>query len=169
MRYKNILLIILLFQVGCSTKESEKDQLNKIDPIGFYGNNLSEGLIYDIDDLFLSPDEKIGTKLLVTGIITEVCPMRGCWLQVKDDNSNSSIRIKVTDGEIVFPLSSKGKNVIAEGIFTKIELSEKQAKNWKHHLALEQGIELDTSNIILSDNDFYEYRLNTNSAKIFLR
>tara|TARA_B100000945_G_scaffold125279_1_gene99599 strand:+ start:300 stop:440 length:141 start_codon:yes stop_codon:yes gene_type:complete len=46
-------------------------------------------------------------------------------------------------------------------------LSEKQAKNWKHHLALEKGIELDTSSIILSPSDFYEYRLNSNSAKIF--
>ena len=93
--------------------------------------------------------------------------MRGCWLQVKDDNSESSIRIKVKDGEIVFPLSAKGKNIIAEGRFYKLELSKKQAKNWKHHLALEKGINLDTSTIILTSSDYYEYRLNSNSAKIF--
>ena len=115
----------------------------------------------------LSASESLGNKLLVNGIITEVCPMRGCWLQVKDYNSDSIIRIKVTDGEIVFPLSAKGKNVIAEGIFTKLELSEKLAKNWKHHLAFEKGIELDTSSIILSASDFYEYHLNSNSARIF--
>ena len=167
MRYNNILLIIIFIQLGCFKKQSEKDLLNKVNPIGYYGNHPSKGIIYDVDELLLSASESLGKKLLVNGIITEVCPMRGCWLQVKDYNSDSSIRIKVTDGEIVFPLSAKGKNVIAEGIFTKLELSEKQAKNWKHHLALEKGIELDTSSIILSASDFYEYRLNSNSAKIF--
>ena len=140
---------------------------NKVDSIGYYGNHPSKGVIYDVDELLSSADEKLETNLLVNGIITEVCPMRGCWLQVKDYNSTSSIRIKVTDGEIVFPLSAKGKNIIAEGMFTKLELSEKQAKDWKHHLALEKGIELDTSKIVLTSSDFYEYRLNSNSAKIF--
>ena len=158
---------MLFIQLGCFKKESEKDLLNKVDSIGYYGNHPSKGIIYDVDELLLSASESLGKKLLVNGIITEVCPMRGCWLQVKDYNLDSSIRIKVTDGEIVFPLSAKGKNIIAEGIFTKLELSEKQAKNWKHHLALEKGIELDTSSIILSASDFYEYRLNSNSAKIF--
>ena len=167
MRYNNILLIIIFIQLSCFKKQSEKDLLNKVDSIGYYGNHPSKGIIYDVDELLLSASESLGKKLLVNGIITEVCPMRGCWLQVKDYNSDSSIRIKVTDGEIVFPLSAKGKNVIAEGIFTKLELSEKQAKNWKHHLALEKGIELDTSSITLSASDFYEYRLNSNSAKIF--
>ena len=167
MRYNNILLIIIFIQLSCFKKQSEKDLLNKVDSIGYYGNHPSKGIIYDVDELLLSASESLGKKLLVNGIITDVCPMRGCWLQVKDYNSDSSIRIKVTDGEIVFPLSAKGKNVIAEGIFTKLELSEKQAKNWKHHLALEKGIELDTSSITLSASDFYEYRLNSNSAKIF--
>ena len=158
---------MLFIQLGCFKKESEKDLLNKVDSIGYYGNHPSKGIIYGVDELLLSANESLGQRLLVNGIITEVCPMRGCWLQVKDYNSDSSIRIKVTDGEIVFPLSAKGKNIIAEGIFTKLELSEKQAKIWKHHLALEKGIELDTSSIILTASDFYEYRLNSNSAKIF--
>ncbi len=86
---------------------------------------------------------------------------------MQDDTSQETIRIKVTDGEIVFPLSAVGKKIIAEGEFTKLELSEKQAKNWKHHLAIEQGIDLDTSDIGLSNKDYYEYRLNSNAAKIF--
>ena len=167
MRYNNILIIIIFIQLSCFKKQSEKDLLNKVNPIGYYGKHPSKDIIYDVDELLMSASESLGKNLLVNGIITEVCPMRGCWLQVKDYNSDSIIRIKVTDGEIVFPLSAKGKNVIAEGIFTKLELSEKQAKNWKHHLALEKGIELDTSSIILSASDFYEYRLNSNSAKIF--
>ena len=166
MQYKNILIIVLIIHFGCSKNESEIDLLNKVDPVGYYGNRPPNGIIYSVDEL-LSSYYKLGSDILVTGIITEVCPMRGCWLQVKGDNSDSSIRIKVTDGEIVFPLSAKGKNIIAKGRFNKLELSKKQAKNWKHHLALEKGIDLDTSKIVLTSSDYYEYRLNSNSAKIF--
>lgn len=167
MQYKIILFVILIIHFGCSKNKSEIDLLNKVDPVGFYGNHLPKGSIYSVDELLSSSKDKLGSDILVTGIITEVCPMRGCWLQVKDDNSDSSIRIKVTDGEIVFPLSAKGRNITAKGIFTKLELSKKQAKNWKRHLALEKGIDLDTSKIVLTSSDYYEYRLNSNSAKIF--
>ena len=46
-------------------------------------------------------------------------------------------------------------------------MAKTKAKDWKKHLALEQGTELDTSDIVLSDKDYYEYRLNSNAAKIF--
>ena len=107
MQYKIILFVVLIIHIGCSKNESEIDLLNKVDPIGYYGDHPPKGLIYSVDELLSSGYDKLGSDILVTGIITEVCPMRGCWLQVKDDNSDSSIRIKVTDGEIVFPLSAR--------------------------------------------------------------
>ena len=167
MKYKNILIIVIVIHFSCSKNQSEIDLLNKVDPVGYYGDHLSKGLVYSVDELLSSSDDNLGSDILVTGMITEVCPMRGCWLQVKDDNSESNIRIKVTDGEIVFPLSAKGRNITAKGVFTKLELSKKQAISWKHHLALEKGIDLDTSKIVLTSSDYYEYRLNSNSAKIF--
>ena len=54
MRYIYLLFILLIIQTGCSRKESEKDLLNKIDPIGFYGGILSNGTIHGIDELLLS-------------------------------------------------------------------------------------------------------------------
>jgi len=162
-----IILILIIFYIGCFNNNSEKDLLNKKNPIGTYGKNLSEGYNYNIGELLLSADNYLGKNIKITGIITDVCPMRGCWIEVGDNQAQDKIRIKVVDGEIVFPLSAKGRKIIAEGAFTKLELSKKQAKNWKHHLALEKGIELDTSKIILSQKDYYEYRLNSNAAEIF--
>ena len=112
-------------------------------------------------------DVFINKKVKVRGLIKEVCPMRGCWLEVVDQNGIDKLRIKVTDGDIVFPLSAKGRNIEAEGQFSILNLNKQQAKNWKKHLAAEKGIEIDTSEIILSQNDYFEYRLNTAGAKIF--
>ena len=163
----NWFIFIIIAFFGCSNKTSEIDRLNKKNPVGAYGNALSDAPIYSVEDILSSPRNNIGNSILINGVISEVCPMRGCWIQVKDNNSQQSIRVKVTDGDIVFPLSSKGKNVIAEGQFSKLVLSEKQAKSWKAHLAAEKGIEIDTAQVVLEEDDYYEYRLYSKAAKIF--
>ena len=152
---------------GCFNEPSEKDLLNKKNPIGVYGEALSGGPVSSIEELLSEPEKNIGNSILISGAISEVCPMRGCWIEVKDNNSKESIRIKVADGAIVFPLSAKGKNIIAEGQFSKLLLSETQARTWKVHLAAEKGIQLDTTKVILDDDDYYEYRLYAKAAKIF--
>ena len=163
----NWFIFIIIAFFGCSNKTSEIDRLNKKNPVGAYGNALSDAPIYSVEDILSSPRNNIGNSILISGVISEVCPMRGCWIQVKDNKSQQSIRVKVTDGDIVFPLSSKGKNVIAEGQFSKLVLSEKQAKSWKAHLAAEKGIEIDTAQVVLEEDDYFEYRLYSEAAKIF--
>ena len=165
---KQILLLTLLcICVGCSSDKSESDLLNKKNPIGIYGNFSSAEKIQNIVDLISNKDVFINKEVKVRGLVNEVCPMRGCWLEVVDENGIDKLRIKVTDGDIVFPLSAKGRNIEAEGQFSILTLNKQQAKNWKKHLAAEKGIEIDTSEIILSQNDYFEYRLNTTGAKIF--
>ena len=166
--YKQILLLTLLcICIGCSSDKSESDLLNKKNPTGIYGNFSSAEKIQNIVDLISNKDVFINKEVKVRGLVNEVCPMRGCWLEVVDENGIDKLRIKVTDGDIVFPLSAKGRSIEAEGQFSILTLNKQQAKNWKKHLAVEKGIEIDTSEIILSQNDYFEYRLNTTGAKIF--
>ena len=165
---KQILLLTLLcICISCSSDKSESDLLNKKNPIGIYGNFSSAEKIQNIVDLISNKDVFINKEVKVRGLVNEVCPMRGCWLELVDENGIDKLRIKVTDGDIVFPLSAKGRNIEAEGQFSILNLNKQQAKNWKKHLAAEKGIEIDTSEIILSQNDYFEYRLNTAGAKIF--
>ena len=167
MKKRILLLTILCAYLGCTSKKSEEELLNKKNPSGIYGSLLSEGDTYNIIELISNKSIYLNKKVKVKGLIKEVCPMRGCWLEIVDENEIDKLRVKVTDGEIVFPLSAKGRNIEAEGQFSILTLNKKQAKNWKKHLAAEKGIEIDTADIILSQNDYLEYRLNTNGAKIF--
>ena len=164
------LLFAVLLSVcsSCNSKNSEQNLLNKSNPVGIYGNMSKTQKVYGVDKLIHNKNDYMSSIVKVEGIIEEVCPMRGCWLQVSgEDDKNKKIRIKVKDGDIVFPLSSKGRKVVAEGQFSVLTLNEKQAKNWKKHLAAEKGIKIDTASIVLTDSDFFEYRLNTNGAEIF--
>ena len=161
------IFLVALFLSGCVKQVSEKDLLNKKDPIGSYGQTVSKTNQLSIYELISSADKYLGKNVVVNAKIDDVCPMRGCWMNVLDEKTSASLRVKVTDGDIVFPLSGKGNNVVAEGIFTKLNLTEDQARNWKVHLAEEKGITLDPDSIILAPEDYYEYRIACLGAEIF--
>jgi len=164
---KLVLLVFSFSMIGCFKQLSEIDLLHKSNPIGFYGDKIINTQKIEILSLINSPNKYIGKNVLISGKIIEVCPMRGCWIIVEDYNKESQIRIKVIDGEIVFPLSSKGNCINVFGEFTQLNFSEEQAINWKIHLAEEKGITLLPEDVKLNTDDLIEYRINATGAKIF--
>ena len=164
--YRLILLIILTF-IGCNKEISEHDLLHKSDPLGSYGGTISLTDVEKIGYLVDNSEKYLNSNVLISGKILEVCPMRGCWINVKDMDSDIDIRVKVTDGEIVFPLSSKGRQVDVQGIFSKLEFSKEQAIKWKVHLAEEKGIKLAPEDVEINPSDLYEYRIIGKAAKIY--
>ena len=164
---KLILIISIICISNCHKKASETDLLNKANPEGKYGTEISLMENEEISTLLNMPNQYLGKDVLVSGTITEVCPMRGCWIDVKDVNTDSHIRIKVTDGQIVFPLSAKGKHIDVQGEFTKLNFTEEQAINWKIHLAEEQGVLLNYEDVVITPDDLIEYRINGTGANIY--
>ena len=68
------------------------------------------------------PLEYVGKSVRVDGVATAVCAHMGCWLAVAstDDPAGPTVRLKVDDGVIVFPMTAKGKKVSAEGVFEAV-------------------------------------------------
>ncbi len=104
-----------------------------------YGKGLSGSEVVKISDLMASPDKFVGKTVRVEGLIADVCPKRGCWMDLAGDKEFQTLRIKVEDGEIVFPLDAKGKRAVAEGVFTKVEITKEQAIERAKHHAEEKG------------------------------
>ena len=48
---------------------------------------------------------------------------------------------------MVFPVDAKGKEAVAEGVFTKIEMTPEQARAHAKHLAEEKGLAIDAANV----------------------
>src|SRR5687768_7488643 len=65
-----------------------------------------------------APDSFVGKTVQVKGKVTEVCEMMGCWINLIDPG-NQSMRVKVNDGDIVFPRTAIGKTAVAEGKLVK--------------------------------------------------
>jgi hypothetical protein len=82
-----------------------------------YGKGVTLDKAVAIPELLSRPDEYVGKKVRVEGVVSAVCAKRGCWMMVTDPDSGKGVRIKVEDGVIVFPMEAMGHKAAAEGVF----------------------------------------------------
>ena len=80
-----------------------------------YGDEITLEEKTSISEILANPAEYEGKKVLVEGTVVGVCAMRGCWIDLSSDKEFEKIRVKVNDGEIVFPMETKGKTALVEG------------------------------------------------------
>lgn len=99
-----------------------------------------------IATLLAHPADYVGKTVQVKGKITQVCEMMGCWMDLANDEGQA-VHIKVNDGEIEFPKDSPGKTALAEGKFTKIELTREEAVARAKEEAADQGRKFDPESV----------------------
>lgn len=97
-----------------------------------YGAGVTIKQATPIADVTGSPEKFLGKTIRVDGTVAAVCENMGCWMQIKDDNTDKTIRIKVDDGVIVFPVTAKGKKASAEGVFERVNAQAEA----EHHAAM---------------------------------
>lgn len=101
------------------------------------GKPLTLNTPTSVAEVMANPAPLTGKTVQVKGKVSEVCDMAGCWMSLVD--GESVLRIKVSDGEIVFPKESVGRMAIAEGKLEKMELTREQLVARAKHEAEEQG------------------------------
>jgi hypothetical protein len=110
-----------------------------------YGERPAKGKAITLADLLADPESYVGKTVKVEGRIDDVCPKMGCWIDIAQ--KDQKIRFKVQDGVIEFGTDTKGHDVIAEGIVTRIELDHDQAIGWARHLAEEKNELFDPASV----------------------
>jgi hypothetical protein len=96
--------------------------------------------------LMAKPDDFAGKTVQVKGKITAVCQAMGCWLELVNDEGQH-IKFEGHDAEISFPKDCVGKTAIAEGKFTKTELTREQAVAEAKEHAKDTGKAFDESKV----------------------
>ena len=119
-----------------------------------YGDPLSDAAPIGLGDLLAAPERYVGKPVKVEGRIREVCPKKGCWIDIASDDR--VIRFKVMDGIIEFETEETGRAVIAEGILSRRDLTREQAVARARHLAEERGQPFDPATV---DGPVTVYRL----------
>jgi hypothetical protein len=98
-----------------------------------------------ISAILTEPESYVGQRVLVAGTVVEVCEKRGCWMQIAGDQEFQTLRVKVEDGVIVFPMTARGHQAVVEGIVEKIVMSAEEAREAARHHAEEQGLPFDST------------------------
>ena len=141
-----IKIIFAVFLLSFGLAFAQTDDVEQTEEIKLGGEiTLTEKT--KISDILADPDSYMDQTVLVDGEILNVCPKMGCWMELKSDDGEGMIKIKVKDGEIVFPVEAIGETALVEGTVYKIELSQEDAISYYEHIAEETGEEFDASTI----------------------
>ena len=131
------LTTLLLLSMLSTTTVSAKD----------FGQGVTLSEETTISSILDNPTNYVGKKVKVSGLIIDVCSTRGCWIYLAGDRDFEKIRIKVTDGEIVFPMEARGKTATVEGVVESMELTREEVIKRRKHHAEETGTTFDPSTV----------------------
>ena len=112
-----------------------------------FGAGVKVATATPIETILAEPKKFAGQTVRVEGMVTDVCPKRGCWFEMAGTKPGLKLRFKVTDGDMVFPPDSKGKHAVAEGVVAVHELSLEESKDYAKEQAEEYGQPYDPAKI----------------------
>ena len=127
---------------GTSTRrasvEPAKPTMPKLtEPAGKYGGamKLPEDQTITVKQVVAEPVCYDGDYVRLAGTITNVCPRKGCWFEMKDPDGKSTetLFVKFTDpatGKLI-PMEAIGKTVVVEGTVKVREISQEQARHYR--------------------------------------
>jgi hypothetical protein len=152
-------LLVLALTAGCDKgAKSEAAAPAKAEPAAAaaakaekpgksFGAGVKLAQATSIDAILANPKEWDGKTVRVEGMITDVCPKRGCWMELAGGEPGHKLKFKVTDGEMVFPMDAKGQRASAEGVIAVKELSIEESKQYAEYQAKEYGKPYDPASI----------------------
>lgn len=112
-----------------------------------FGGGVGKAELVKVSDLYAAPQKYVGKAVRIEGLVTDVCAKRGCWMEIASDREFQTIRIKVDDGVMVFPMDAKGRIAAAEGVFDRIEVPVERVVAMKRHEAEEKGVPFDPKSV----------------------
>lgn len=80
-----------------------------------FGIAVDKAAVIPVEQLLVQPASYLDKVVTISGKIESVCSKQGCWMKFTANGETGPFRIKVRDGDMVFPLSAKGKTAYATG------------------------------------------------------
>ena len=129
-----------------------------------YGDGVELEETTPIVKILAEPDAFLGRTVRVEGSVLDVCPKKGCWIEI--GSSEEHIQIKVDDDVIVFPAAAKGRVAAAQGEVEAIEMTREKYLGWLAHQAEEKGEEFDAETAGVGDGPYRIIRIKGTGARI---
>lgn len=104
-----------------------------------FGPSFDKNSVVPVAQVVANPSEYVGKTVTVAGQIQAVCKKKGCWMTLAASENTPEFKIKVRDGDMVFPVSSLGKTALAHGVVQAKPMTLDETIAYFQHLAHEQG------------------------------
>jgi len=102
----SIIILSLVWFISCNSNDVKSD---------YFGDEITLTKSTSIESIVINPNESTGKEFLISGVMTQVCQKKGCWMDVKDGENSLNIRFK--DYAFFMPKDGAGRKVKAQGIF----------------------------------------------------
>jgi hypothetical protein len=112
-----------------------------------FGTEVDAENVTKISTIMAQPDKYLSSPVTIKGTVVGVCKKRGCWMTIASDKRFENLRIKVRDGDMVFPMSAKGSQAIATGKLNKIEFDLERTKQIKAQQAIAKNEVFDPASV----------------------
>lgn len=115
------LLVSIALVSGCGNKYHQFG-----DPL-----TMSPSETVAVEKLLAAPQDYDGKTVRLTGMVSNVCARKGCWLTMTD--GNETLRVSFTcpsEGRII-PMEAKGRQAVVEGPVALVEISEEMARHYE--------------------------------------
>lgn len=119
-----------------------------------FGAPLSHKEATSISSILENPDSYVGKTLQVRGLVVNVCSSRGCWISIAGEKPFEQLRFKVEDGEMVFPMTARGKTATVEGVLQKFVLSKEDVIAYQIRHAQQTGESFDPATVTSGETYF---------------
>ena len=134
------IVAVCLVPAGVTAAASEDAK-----PATVYGAAVGDLEPTPIARILADPEKWRGREVVVKGEITGVCPMMGCWMELREGAAR--VRIKVEDGVIVFPADGEGRTALARGKVELLDMERDEYIEWRRHQAEELGETFDERSV----------------------
>lgn len=105
-------LVILLGFICITTSAYAQD-----DSYQSFGEKITAGSAITVDDLLSHLSVKDSVEAKVYGQIDNICQMKGCWMNIRDEiTSQEAVFVQFKDYAFFVPKDASGKDVVIEGI-----------------------------------------------------
>ncbi|QIZ77579.1 DUF4920 domain-containing protein [Ferrimonas lipolytica] len=112
-----------------------------------FGEPVQPELLTDVATILANADSYENRRVTIEGEVIAVCKKAGCWLEIAAKDGSNYLKVKVKDGDMVFPTSSIGKEAIVTGTVQAKRFDLAQTKKYLAHVAEEQGQPFDPASV----------------------
>jgi hypothetical protein len=127
MRAALLLLTVLLAAPSLAAREDRS-----------LGTGVTLPAATPLADVIAKPADFVGKTIRVEGVVTAVCEHMGCWMTLVPAGAAgekpATLRLKVDDGVIVFPVTAKGRAATAQGVVEAVGGDDHHGAAGGYHL-----------------------------------